>query len=109
MNENTHEMFCMSIHICMYIHIFKHIHPCVHTADIYTHIPSFSTKDVTPLNYKLKTQPGTRHSYKRNQTMLYSINKVKYSCALVLSNILFRESPTRGHERTQKIKFKKAI
>lgn len=93
MNESTHEMFCVyiQIHICVYTYLHAYTLVCVLQVSVQTFLVS-STRDVTPLNYNLKTLPETWHSYKQNPTMLYSNSKVKYSCALVLSSIHFRES-----------------
>ena len=107
MNESTHKCsVCIYLYVCVYTYLHAYTLVCALQISVYTFLV-FSTRDVTPLNYNLKTLPGTWHSYKQNQTTLYSVSKVKYSCALVLSSILFRESPTRGHECTQKKKKKK--
>lgn len=108
MNESTHKCsVCIYLYVCVYTYLHAYTLVCALQISVYTFLV-FSTRDVTPLNYNLKTLPGTWHSYKQNQTTLYSVSKVKYSCALVLSSILFRESPTRGHECTQKKKKKKS-
>lgn len=96
----------MKSHVCIYTHVFIYtfIHTyasvCVHCRYLYTHFHYFPLK-----KSHLRILLGTLHSYERKQITLYSISKVKYSCALVFSNILSRESPMRRHECIKKKSF----
>lgn len=106
MNESTHEISYVYIHTCIYIHIYIHICLCVGALQVFVHtFPFFSTEEEPSLDYNLRILLGTLHSYERKQITLYPISKVKYSCALVFSNILSRESPMRRDECIKKKSF----
>lgn len=97
MNESTHKCsVCIYLYVCVYTYLHAYTLVCALQISVYTFLV-FSTRDVTPLNYNLKTLPGTWHSYKQNQTTLYSVSKVKYSCALVLSSSWSQEELRPSH------------
>ena len=89
----------MCIYTRMYIHTYTHICLSVCALQVSVHtFPFFATEEELAVEYNLITLLGTLHSYERKQVTLYSSSKLKYSCALVFSNILSRESPMRRDE-----------